>query len=222
MAEQPPRRPKREDIQGLRALAVLLVVAAHSGVPGVAGGFVGVDVFFVLSGFLITGLLIGEGERFEKISLAGFYSRRARRILPAATLVLIATIAFTAVWEATADLEVVVTDAIWSAVFLANVHFAVIGTNYSDGEAPSAMQHYWSLGVEEQFYLVWPLLFIALLALKARRRHLVLAVAGVWLLSLAWSVWTTTDSPITAYFSSPARAYELATGALVAVAAPWL
>lgn len=222
MAEQPTRRAKRADIQGLRALAVGLVVLAHAGVPGVAGGFIGVDVFFVLSGFLITGLLIGESEKSGRISISGFYSRRARRILPAATVVLVATIAYVAWQESAAALKSVATDALWSAFFLANVHLANIGTDYSEDAGSSPMQHFWSLAVEEQFYVVWPLLFLALVAAGASRRRTAVVVSLVWAASLGWSLWATHDSPITAYFSSPARAYELATGALVAVAAPAL
>jgi len=216
------QRAKRGDIQGLRALAVGLVVVAHAGVPGVDGGFVGVDVFFVLSGFLITGLLLKEGERTGRVSIAGFYARRARRILPAATLVLLAVLAWAAWQEPVTRLESIRSDTLWSAVFLANFHFAAIGTDYFAAGEESPLQHYWSLAVEEQFYLVWPLLVLALLLLRARRRVLFGALAGLTAASLAWSIWLTHSSPIEAYFSSPARAHELGVGALLAMATPYL
>ncbi|WP_162602446.1 acyltransferase family protein [Nocardioides daejeonensis] len=224
MTEQTQARPraKRGDIQGLRALAVGLVVVAHAGVPGLDGGFVGVDVFFVLSGFLITGLLLAEGERTGRVSIASFYARRARRILPAATLVLLAVLAWAAWQEPVTRLESIRSDALWSSVFLANFHFASIGTDYFAVGAESPVQHYWSLAVEEQFYLVWPLIVLALLLVRARRRVLFGVLASLTVASLAWSVWLTHSSPIEAYFSSPARAHELGIGALLAMAAPYL
>ncbi|WP_235737053.1 acyltransferase family protein [Nocardioides alcanivorans] len=222
-AEPTGKKPvRRGDIQGLRALAVGLVVVAHAGVPGVDGGFVGVDVFFVLSGFLITGLLLKEGERTGRVSIAGFYARRARRILPAATVVLLAVLAWAAWQESVTRLESIRSDALWSSVFLSNVHFASIGTDYFATGEESPLQHYWSLAVEEQFYVVWPLLVLALLVLRARRRVLFVILLALTLASLAWSVWQTTHSPIEAYFSSFARAHELGVGALLAMAAPAL
>src|SRR6478736_6755468 len=160
----------RLDIQGLRAIAVLAVVADHAGLSGFAGGYVGVDVFFVVSGFLITGLLLREKERDGRISLGGFYARRARRILPASTLVLVAIVTYAAAELSYRAVERITTDAAWAAVFLANVRFARQGTDYfAEGLPPSPVQHFWSLAVEEQFYLVWPALLVLLL-LVARRR----------------------------------------------------
>lgn len=215
-----PGRVKRGDIQGLRAIAVGLVVLSHSHFPGVQGGFVGVDVFFVLSGFLITGLLIKESERSGRISIPGFYARRARRILPAASVVLIAVIVFTALVDTVTRLEVVIQDALWSAVFLANFHFADIGTDYFANQDPSPMQHYWSLAVEEQFYLVWPLLLMVLVLLRSPHRVILLALSLIFVASLAWSIWSTAEAPVDAYFSSLSRAFELATGALLAALTP--
>lgn len=219
---QAKSKSKRGDIQGLRAIAVGLVVLAHSHTPFFTGGFVGVDVFFVLSGFLITGLLIHESERTGRISITGFYARRARRILPAATVVLVAITAFTAMFEPLTRLKVVADDALWSAVFLANFHFADIGSDYFANQDPSLMQHYWSLAVEEQFYLVWPLLLIVLVFLRASRRVIFGVLATIWLGSLLWSIWSTGNAPVDAYFSSLTRAFELATGALLAVLTPLL
>ncbi|GAA1945428.1 SGNH hydrolase domain-containing protein [Nocardioides panacihumi] len=211
---------RRRDIQGLRAVAVGLVVAAHAGVPGVQGGFIGVDVFFVISGFLITGLLLSEGRRTDRIRLRDFYARRARRILPAATLVLVVTLAYVSFVGSLARTDQTRADALWSAGFLANVHFARTGADYFSTDLPSAFQHYWSLAVEEQFYLVWPLV-IALLVRRRASRGLVLAVTGTLVLaSLAWSLRVTDLHPSAAYFSTPARGYELGAGALLAVLAP--
>jgi peptidoglycan/LPS O-acetylase OafA/YrhL len=203
----------RDDLQGLRAVAVLLVVLAHAGVPHLQGGFVGVDVFFVLSGYLITGLLL-----HSRLSLGEFYVRRARRILPAAALTLVVTdlvarhlLNFVRAREA-------VSDSIWAALFGANVHFAQqAGDYFSRSQPPSPFLHFWTLSVEEQFYLVWP----ALLGLLLVRRRLPLAaIIAIGAASLAWSIYDTAASPVTAYFSTFTRAWELALGAALAICAP--
>ena len=219
-----PALAHRDDIQGLRAIAVLTVIAAHASVPFLPGGFVGVDVFFVISGFLISQLLFREVERSGRVSLPGFYARRARRILPAATLVTVATILASAIWLSAVDLLTVVRDALWAVFFAANIHFAAVGTDYfAQEEPPSPLQHYWSLSVEEQFYLVWPALLLGLVLLARRRalpRRLVLAVLVVVTgASFAWSVVSTSTDPLAAYFSTPARAWELGLGALTALVA---
>ncbi|MBN1091662.1 acyltransferase [Blastococcus sp. TML/M2B] len=217
----------RADIQGLRAVAVGLVVAAHvTGWP--AGGFVGVDVFFVISGFLITGLLVRERARTGRISFRGFYARRARRLLPAALTTLAATTAVAYVVFLRGRFEETVTDVVWAALFGANINFARQGTDYfALTAAPSTVQHFWSLAVEEQFYLVWPALvllaFAVPLAGAGRRRVVLWVVLGaVTAASFAWSVHATSASPTTAYFSTFTRAWELGLGALVAVSAAQL
>ena len=160
----------RPDIQGLRALAVLLVIVAHAGFSTFAGGFVGVDVFFVISGFLITSLLMREAVRSGRISLLGFYTRRARRILPAAALVAVATVVASIAFLPLVRAVEVIKDSVWVAAFAANIRFASVGTDYfAKGEPASPLQHYWSLSVEEQYYLVWPLLLVGWLAWAARR-----------------------------------------------------
>jgi peptidoglycan/LPS O-acetylase OafA/YrhL len=196
---------------------VLLVVLGHlTGWP--RGGFVGVDVFFVISGYLITGLLVSERERTGRVSLRRFYLRRVRRLLPAGILVLAVSDAAAALLLVKARAHETVLDSFWALGFLANVHFAWLGTDYfSLTRAPSAVQHYWSLSVEEQFYLVWPCLLLAALAVQGRRALLVV-VSLVVAASLAWSVVSTTSTPATAYFSSPARAWELGAGALLVLA----
>jgi peptidoglycan/LPS O-acetylase OafA/YrhL len=219
-----PKLAHRDDVQGLRAIAVLTVIASHAHVPFLPGGFVGVDVFFVISGFLISQLLFREVDRSGRVSIPAFYARRARRILPAATLVTVATVAATAVWLSAIDLLEVAKDAVWAVFFAANIHFAAVGTDYfAQDEPPSPLQHYWSLSVEEQFYLVWPALLLVLVLLARRRalpRPLVLGVlASVTVASFVWSVISTSSDPLAAYFSTPARAWELGLGALTALVA---
>jgi peptidoglycan/LPS O-acetylase OafA/YrhL len=233
------RRGFRPDIEGLRAVAVLAVVLFHAGVPGLGGGFVGVDVFYVVSGFLITGLLWREMETTGTIRLAHFYGARARRLLPAAGIVVVATAIGAAALLPPLQARDVLGDAIASALYVGNYRLAVNGTDYLAADAPpSPFQHYWSLGVEEQFYLLWPALIIgtAWLARRRSRRDgaqagpvapYLLALASVAALSLAVSLaWTRTQPPW-AFFSLPSRAWELAAGGLVALSArrwsrlPW-
>jgi peptidoglycan/LPS O-acetylase OafA/YrhL len=209
------------------------VVADHAGIGLLAGGYVGVDMFFVLSGYLITSLLVREVETTGRIRLAAFYARRARRILPAATLVLVATLAFTASQLSYERVRQVTTDAGWAATFLANVRFSSIGTDYfAEGLPPSPLQHYWSLAVEEQFYLVWPLVLLGLVmvarrrrgtgAALLRRRWVVASVAALVATSFVWSLQLERHDQTTAYFSAPGRAWELGVGALLALVSPRL
>ena len=157
----PEDRPFRPDVEGLRAVAVLLVVLFHSGVSWVSGGYVGVDVFFVISGFVITGVLLRERASSGRTSIFAFYGRRCRRIIPAATLVIIATVVLAYWFLGVAGGSSTATDGRWAAVFLANFHFIAIGTNYfSSQQPPSPLQNFWSLAVEEQFYVVYPTLFL--------------------------------------------------------------
>jgi peptidoglycan/LPS O-acetylase OafA/YrhL len=216
----------RPGIEGLRAIAVLVVVLQHGGVAAMRGGYVGVDVFFVLSGFLITGLLLRDHERLGRVNLPDFYARRVRRILPACTLVLVATVGAAFVLLGTNRAVRVATDGQWAVLFAENVRQIEIGSNYLSAQLPpSPLQHFWSLAVEEQFYLVWPALFsLALLLAGSRRPRVSLACVLVGLIaaSLAWSVWQTGQELTVAYFSPLTRAWELAAGALLAVGAPAL
>ena len=221
---EPAPLEHRADVQGLRALAVLLVVADHAGADVVAGGFVGVDVFFVLSGFLITSLLVREVAARGRVSITGFYARRARRILPAATVTLLVVLAWCARNLAPVQVAEVGEDARWSAFFAANVHFGRAGEDYFDTDRTvSPFQHYWSLAVEEQFYLVWPLLLgVVVLAGGRLTRHVAPLLAVLCLASAAWWVHLGIADPQQAYFSSAARGWELGLGALLAVLAPQL
>jgi peptidoglycan/LPS O-acetylase OafA/YrhL len=217
------RVPHRRELQGLRAVAVLLVVLDHAGVPFLHGGYIGVDVFFVLSGYLITGLLVGQDTRDGRIRLSDFYVRRARRILPAAALTLVVTDLVAHQLLNLVRARQAVSDSVWAAFFMANVHFAREGSDYfSQLQPPSPVQHYWTLAVEEQFYLVWPVVLAGVLAVPFLRRRLlwiVLAAAGA---SLAWSIHSTATDATYAYYSTATRAWELALGAALAIAAPRL
>ena len=162
----------RPEIDGVRALAVVAVVAYHAGVPGFGGGFVGVDVFFVISGFLITGLLAGEVERSGRLSVAGFYGRRARRLLPVAALVTVATVAVG--WWVLSPLDRgdLSADALATSTYTINLRLAAQHYDYLRADLfPSAFQQFWSLAVEEQFYLVWPLVLWAARRAQIGRAH---------------------------------------------------
>jgi peptidoglycan/LPS O-acetylase OafA/YrhL len=219
-AVRAPDRDRRGDIEGLRAVAVVLVVLFHASLGGVPGGFVGVDVFFVISGFLITGLLLREREANGTISLAAFYARRVRRLLPAALLVLLVTLLASIALLPPLLVPGVATDTAAAALYVSNMGFAAQATDYfAAGGTPSPILHFWSLGVEEQFYLFWPavVLLVARGANRPARRVgatvLVIAVA-----SFALSWWLTSADAPWAFFSLPARAWELALGGILAVA----
>lgn len=223
----PATRKHRPDVEGLRAVAVLLVIGAHMALPGLSGGFIGVDVFFVISGFLITGQLLSELEPNGRISFLKFYARRARRILPAAAVVLVGTLAGSWYWLPALRARGVGLDGLAASVSVVNYRFAAQGVDYfSQALPPSPLQHYWSLGVEEQFYLVWPVLLVVaslawkriLPSLRTVRVALLLIIA----VSFYLSVTVTVDSPSWAYFAIHTRAWELALGALVAVCVPVL
>lgn len=216
----------RPDVQALRALAVLLVVLYHANIPGVHGGFFGVDVFFVISGFVITNVLLRERSSRGTTSIPGFYARRVRRILPAATVVLIATVFATYHWLSYISGAANANDAKYVAAFVGNFRFASLGTQYFTAtQPPSTLQQFWSLAVEEQFYLVWPLLFLTI-TLRWRKfspvPRLVVALTLVIGASLAWSIVETQRNEVWAFFSPLTRAWELGLGAMLAVVGPHL
>jgi len=232
----------RPDIEGLRAVAIVLVVLYHSVQGWVPGGYVGVDVFFVISGFLITGQLVRELAAERTISFLAFYARRARRILPAATLVIVSTVIASSFLLSPLAAKRLYIDATTAAFFGVNFRFAAEGANYFSQNLPtSPLQHFWSLSVEEQYYVVWPLLLLASsLVWVSRRRKGAIAPAlaagrtrpkpsfaavavvlgAVAVLSFLASVWQTPSSPSWAYYSIVTRGWELACGALAGIALP--
>ena len=215
-----PRASYRPDVEGIRGLAILLVVAFHANVGWLAGGYVGVDVFFVLSGFLITGLLAREVADTGDVDLSEFYARRARRLLPAMLVVLLATLAMVAWLYAPIDQPGIAGDARAVALHYGNVRFATSALDYY-ATADNPWLHTWSLAVEEQFYLVWPLLF----ALVGRsydrdefsRRRLLTVVVFAGVVSFIACVWVTRTAQHWAFFSMPTRLWEFAVGGFAAL-----
>ncbi|CAN5232426.1 acyltransferase family protein [soil metagenome] len=213
----------RRDIQGLRAIAVGAVVLYHLRPEWLPGGFVGVDVFFVISGYLITGSLAAEATTTGRIALTRFWGRRIRRLMPAATVVLIAVVAGTGLVLPLARWMPTLVQVAASALSGQNWVLAAQAVSYLNADEPaSPLQHFWSLSVEEQFYVVWPLLVVAALALVARApgsrlptmRWLVLALAVA---SFGYSAWASSATPDVAYFSTFTRAWELLVGAALAL-----
>jgi peptidoglycan/LPS O-acetylase OafA/YrhL len=207
----------RPDIEGLRGVAVAAVVLFHAGVPGIGGGYIGADVFFVISGFLITSLMLREVADTGDLCLLRFLGRRARRILPAATVVLLAVISAGYHWLGFLRGQEISADARWSALFAADFNFAAQGVDYLASQAaPSPLQHFWSLAVEEQFYFAWPALVALLIWLGLRHATPAVLALGV-AASLVCSIWLagTTGS----YFSPATRGWELGAGCLLALAA---
>lgn len=223
---------QRRDLQGMRAVAVLAVFADHLfGWP--SGGFVGVDVFFVLSGFFITGLLIRERTAKRKLSFKNFYIRRVKRILPSAVLVIVATVGGAYLLFPAFRAKETLLDGLWAAVFAANFRFEALGADYfQQDQPPSPLQHYWSLSIEEQFYFVWPavlvLIFFATRKLRRRGKPWVRqwglfgTMAAIVAASFVWALVESVNNPNGAYFSTFTRVWELGVGALVAISAPWL
>ena len=157
--EGSPESRFRGDIQGLRGIAVAFVLLFHASIPGFKGGFVGVDIFFVLSGYLITGNLLREIKKTGRVRFREFYARRIRRLLPASFLVLIVTMIAAAIWLPPLLLPGIALDISSAGLYVSNLDFAARATDYfSASTIPSPVLHFWSLGVEEQFYLFWPLL----------------------------------------------------------------
>jgi peptidoglycan/LPS O-acetylase OafA/YrhL len=220
----------RKDIQGLRAVAVAAVVLDHL-LHWPSGGFVGVDIFFVISGFLITGLLIREWRRAGRISFVDFYRRRVKRILPASLLVIAVTVIAARFLFAAQRWHATVWDAVFSALFSANWRFMVIGSDYFQADGPvSPLRHYWSLAVEEQYYFIWPWVMLAVLLLTRKlsakattsMKPVVLTIIGITVASFAWALFATSTNPGAAYYDTFSRVWELGIGAILAFAVPWL
>lgn len=211
-------------LDGIRAIAVALVLAGHGGVPGVGGGFIGVDVFFVLSGFLITSLLLDEYRRTERVDLKAFWIRRAKRLLPAMVLMTLAVVIARPLFSSDA-VTTLREDAVAAFFWMANWMFVATDTDYfSQGSAPSPLQHTWSLAVEEQYYVIWPLLVLAAALLVRRRstgavRAVVFGLAVLGLVgSAVASIWLSGDAADLnrVYFGTDTRAQALLVGAAAA------
>jgi peptidoglycan/LPS O-acetylase OafA/YrhL len=218
----------RADIQGLRALAVGVVVIYHLRPEWVPGGFIGVDVFFVISGYLITTSLAAEAVRTGTVDLRRFWGRRVRRLMPAATAVLVAVVVGTAALLPLSAWTTIAQQVLASAFSVQNWVLAGGAVSYLHATTlPSPLQHFWSLSVEEQFYIVWPLIIVAtLLIVKARRGAPVPAIKAVLLVlgagSLVYSIVASASTPELAYFSTFTRAWELMLGAALALWLPVL
>ncbi len=220
----------RRDITGLRTLAVVLVLLYHAGVPGFAGGFVGVDVFFVVSGYLITGLLVRELDEHGRINLWQFYARRARRLLPASFTVLafVASIIYLAPrWFPQLVLPQLFGRSIsWdiqrSSLYVVNWLFAERSVSYQGSEDfGSPVLHFWSLAVEEQFYAVWPILVVTVALVTARSKVALGIVIGVVTVASLIHSWQFSNaSPAEAYFVTTTRVWEMALGGLLALVTP--
>ncbi|MFO2461935.1 acyltransferase [Pseudomonas sp. 15FMM2] len=203
----------RRDIDGLRAVAVIAVVLFHFGVPGFTGGFVGVDVFFVISGFLITSIIWRERQA-KRFSFVDFWARRARRILPALFVMIAATLAVGWFLLAPKDYEELGRSARYQVLFTSNLLFMRQDGYFDVASDLKPLLHTWSLAVEEQFYIFFPLL---LTVLSARLKYWRTALFGVLLVSFGLSVWAVANHPEKAFFLLPMRAWELLAGAMLAV-----
>jgi peptidoglycan/LPS O-acetylase OafA/YrhL len=219
---RPASRRFRPDIEGLRAVAILLVVLYHATLGAVRGGYVGVDAFFVISGFLITRQLFESVRGYGLRALPRFYAHRIRRLLPAAALVVVSVVVVARFWAPPLQVPAISKDALFTTFYGLNVRLAQEGTQYLHADdAVSPLQHFWSLAVEEQFYLCWPALLavVVLLARRAARPVALVLLAGVVAGSVYLSVRITATSASWAYFSLPTRAWELAIGGLIALGA---
>lgn len=226
-----PRGSRRKflpEVQALRAIAVLAVVAWHFHPKTASGGFVGVDIFFVISGFLITSKLLRDAETHGKINLAEFWAARIRRIMPAATVTAVAIIIATFIWWPLEQWKQISRDGIASLLSVVNWVLAFDSVDYLAADnAPTAFQHYWSLSVEEQFYVVWPLLAVLAIWLARRtkltlRAYATILFSAVIVSSLVWAEYQVRSSDPAAYFVTTTRVWELALGGLIAALAPYI
>jgi len=235
--QQPPQQKKQEgsreanaqtkdssafrtDIEGLRGFAVLLVLLFHARIPFVPGGFVGVDVFFVISGFVITMMLIREQLETHSICFLQFYYRRFRRLLPNSVLCMIITVAVGFLLMDPISNIKLLEDVGYISIYYINIHYSQLSNYFLEQEHPSPLIHYWSLAVEEQFYFVWPLIFNFSMSLQKRWLQLLLPVF-LFLFSLIYcqQVSTTADSSF-AYFVLTSRGWQMLAGALLAFVQP--
>src|SRR4030081_630578 len=204
-----PSSRYRPDIDGLRAIAVMLVVNFHAFPEAMPGGFIGVDIFFVISGFLITGIIVRELDQ-QRFSLLGFYNRRIRRIFPALIVVLCAILVLGWLWMLPAAYAQLSADVFASAAFFANIAL-MLQSGYFDVESgKKPLLHLWSLGIEEQFYLFWPLMLMLVVRL---RLGILAAVSVIGVASFALNVVLIDSNPMATFYLPFTRAWELLAGA---------
>jgi peptidoglycan/LPS O-acetylase OafA/YrhL len=217
----------RSDIQGLRAIAILLVVLNHAHIPGFTGGFIGVDVFFVLSGFLISGILIREHQQSGRINYFAFIARRLRRLFPALIVMLVGTIFLASFFLSGYEYSQQTGSVPYAATWISNLYFAFSVNDYfAELKAHDLFLHTWSLGVEEQFYLLWPIILSAVIGLSVSTRgqsgNRVSCLSGLFILfiaSMALSLYWIGESPLYSFYIMPARIWQFALGAALFV---WL
>jgi peptidoglycan/LPS O-acetylase OafA/YrhL len=208
----------RPDIQGLRAIAVGLVLAFHFGLPGLKGGFIGVDVFFVISGYLITEILVRELQSTGRIDFVKFYGRRAARLLPACLLMTLCVGIFSALVLSPLEQEGVYKSSLATATYVSNIYFAHVTNDYFAAQSSlNPLLHTWSLAVEEQFYALWPLMLVLAFRLRRSVHPIVQIVCGVSILSLAVCVFFTSHNQPWAFFLTPMRAWEFGAGAILSL-----
>ncbi|SMY09945.1 acyltransferase family protein [Flavimaricola marinus] len=206
----------RPEVDGLRAVAVLPVILYHAGLAGFSGGYLGVDIFFVISGYLITTIIVTELNQTGRFSLLHFYERRARRILPALFLTIMMTLLIAPVALTPDQIKDVGQSVAATAVFASNYFFYVEVDYFNPFASMAPLLHTWSLAVEEQFYLVFPLI---LMAMRWLRISYGLLIGGIIVVSFGAAIWTTHLDPQLSFYSIHTRAWELATGSAVAL---WL
>jgi peptidoglycan/LPS O-acetylase OafA/YrhL len=211
----------RPGLDGLRAIAVIGVFVYHSRIDWLPGGFLGVDLFFVLSGYLITSLLLVEWEARNRIDLRRFWLRRARRLLPALVVVVLGALVLSAIF-ARQDLDHTRSDAVSSLLYYTNWHLIIANHSYFVKMGnPSLLQHLWSLAVEEQFYVIWPLVLVPCLVLLGRNRMRMLVIAGIaGSTALMWMLYNPYGDPSRVYFGTDTRAFLLLMGILLALVWP--
>lgn len=215
--------PYRPDIQGLRAIAITLVVLAHAGISAFSGGFVGVDIFFVLSGYLITGLLVREYASTGRIQLAAFIARRLKRLLPALLVMLVIVILFATALLSNYEVMEQSASMVFAATWTSNLFFAISTMDYfSELQTRDLFLHTWSLGVEEQFYVIWPLLILVTLAILTKtlgrdghHKQLIMVLGLLFAGSLALSLYWAATLPLWSFYLMPSRIWQFALGAVV-------
>jgi peptidoglycan/LPS O-acetylase OafA/YrhL len=218
-----PQPAHRTDIEGLRAVAIVAVLLAHAGVGPARGGFAGVDVFFVISGYLITQVLVRELEATGAISLTRFFAGRVKRLMPQVLVAIAAVVAASSLLLSPVRADAVASDVMAAGVYAMNWRLSESAVDYfAAGDADRPLDHFWSLAVEEQFYLAWPLMLLLLAAATRRRAAaghgpLAALLCAIAAASFAWAVHQSAVAPEQAYFSLAGRAWELAVGGLLAV-----